>query len=85
MTVDAVTVTDPSDAIPMWDGKAFSNGALSPASKLVKNEMDAAFARAAGKPPMEVVNQNQGHLAPRDVLNPRARPSTRPFVVKCNY
>ena len=79
---NAVTVSDPSDAIPMWDGKAFANGAPSPASKLVKNEVDAAFARAAVKPPTEVVNQ--GHVTPRDVGHvPRLRPRT--FVLRCNY
>ena len=64
----------------MWDGKAFSNGAPSPASKLVKNEADAAFARTV-KPPTEIVN----NPTPRDVGHvPRLRPRAA-FVLRCNY
>ena len=88
---NAVTVADPSDAVPMWDGKAFANGAPSPASKLVKNEADAAVARAAFKLATDpvgsaVANTSQIHQPFRDGrTRPHPQQGPRPYVVKCNY
>ena len=82
---NAVTVADPSDAVAMWSGVAFANGAPSPATKLVKCEADAAAARVAATPKLvEAPELHQGGQHTKQATGKFGRDG-KPWVLRCNY
>lgn len=81
----AVTAVDPSDAVTMWDGKSFVNGAPSPATRLVRAAAAAAVVAAKSA---EVVVLPTGPLLrePRGGRGGGPVGGPRPFINRgCNY
>ena len=80
---NAVTVADPSDAVAMWNGQAFANGAPSPATKLLKSVTEAAAARVAAAP--KPVETHDHQARPTEQATGRNGRDGRPWQLRCNY
>ena len=84
----AVVAEDPSDALTMWDGKAFVNGAPSPVS--VKVAAAAAAAMAKPAPAVQAPVQTrwgptEALRAPTSLYPPRGPPRPMRAGASCNY